>query len=207
MDSRHSFLPPLKEHELAAQLLSDAVDAVIERRVDDARKLIKAADFDVLRDFAQKVAGKYDPDIHRFREIPGAPPPSTSRTKRRMPSTSISRSIFKRDGWRCRFCEVKVISVVAIKILDGMFPEEIRNRPPMREIHGGIRALAASLDHILPHSRGGDNSPENLVCACGPCQFGRNQWTLEEVGFSDPRERPAIVDEWDGLTRLLKSDL
>lgn len=42
----------------------------------------------------------------------------------------------------------------------------------------------------------------NLVTACNACQFGRGQWTLEEVGFFDPREYPPFLDEWDGLTRL-----
>jgi len=29
--------------------------------------------------------------------------------------------------------------------------------------------LSSSLDHVLPRSRGGNNHPENLVAACGPC--------------------------------------
>lgn len=67
-----------------------------------------------------------------------------------------------------------------------------------------LLVLKASLDHILPHSRGGDNDPSNLVTACYPCQFGRSSWTLEEVGLTDPRLRPPVVDNWDGLMRLAR---
>lgn len=202
--NRRYFIQPTKEHELAANLLSEAADALLVGDIASARTLVVGADFKRLRDYAQKIAGKYDEAIHQFREMPGAPLRTKHKVKQRMPGKRAATAIFERDGWRCRFCEVRVISTEAIKVLNEQFPEKIRNRAPMREIHGGIRALAVSLDHVLPHSRGGDNSDQNLVAACGPCQFGRNQWTLEEVGFADPRSRAPIVDEWDGLTRLNK---
>ena len=202
--NRRHFLQPMLEHSLAADFLSQAADVLLSAQIEHARTLVVKADFAVLREYAQKIAGKYDEAIHQFREVPDAPPRSKNKVKQRMPSKGAARAIFERDGWRCRFCDVRVISTEAIRVLDARFPEEIRNRAPMRNIHGGIRALAVSLDHVLPHSRGGDNSDGNLVAACGPCQFGRNQWTLEEVGFGDPRDRAPIVDDWDGLKRLLK---
>jgi hypothetical protein len=63
--------------------------------------------------------------------------------------------------------------------------------------------LTASVDHVLPHSVGGGNQLENLVTARWPCQFGREAYTLEEFGFSDPRLRPPVVDSWDGLCRVV----
>ena len=59
------------------------------------------------------------------------------------------------------------------------------------------------MDHVVPHSAGGTNDPENLVTACWSCQFRRGAWSLEEVGLFDPRDRPLKVDDWDGHTRLL----
>lgn len=85
-----------------------------------------------------------------------------------------------------------------------MFPSVARWGRVNRDKHHALSALNATLDHILPHSRGGTNEESNLVAACGMCQFGRGHWTLEEVGFTDPRERLPILDKWDGLTRLLR---
>jgi hypothetical protein len=58
---------------------------------------------------------------------------------------------------------------------------------------------------VLPHSRGGDNSIDNVVVTCAPCNYGRMQWTLDEVGLIDPRKVPIQKTAWDGLERLLAS--
>jgi 5-methylcytosine-specific restriction endonuclease McrA len=122
-----------------------------------------------------------------------------------MPGRKTALEVFRRDGWRCRFCGIRILSLDAIKLLDAIFPDEVRWRvKPYRNRNAAFNVLASSLDHILPHGRGGDNDMVNLVAACGSCQFGRMQYTLEEVGFIDPRARPPIVDAWDGLERLLR---
>jgi len=35
------------------------------------------------------------------------------------------------------------------------------------------------------HSRGGDNSFENMVITCAPCNYARMEFTLEELGLLD----------------------
>ena len=57
-------------------------------------------------------------------------------------------------------------------------------------------------DHILPHARGGDNSIENMVITCAPCNFGRMKYTLAEMGLADPRMRPVEKIDWDGLEQF-----
>ncbi len=73
---------------------------------------------------------------------------------------------------------------------------------------GAMAGLMAEVveDHVrhhLPYCAGGGNDLDNLVTACWAGQFGRGDFSLEEVGLSDPRARSPIVDEWDGLTGLL----
>ncbi len=58
-------------------------------------------------------------------------------------------------------------------------------------------------DHLLPHSRGGDNSLSNVVATCAGCNYGRMDYTLEELGLIDPRSRALPESEWDGLERVL----
>ena len=200
--SRQCFLPPIPELDLAADWLSLAADAVLEGREEDAKQLIAKADLPILGEFAQRITGKVDPAIHWQSRMPTDV--LTERIKQRMPSSSVEYGIYQRDGWRCRFCNIKVISPKARKLLVEMFPSVARWGRVNRDKHYALSALTATLDHILPHSRGGTNEEGNLVAACGMCQFGRGHWTLEEVGFTDPREWQPIVDSWDGLTRLLR---
>ena len=60
----------------------------------------------------------------------------------------------------------------------------------------------AQYDHLLPHSKGGNNDVNNIVVTCAPCNFGRMSYTLEEVGLIDPRTREPIRSAWDGLERF-----
>jgi hypothetical protein len=73
--------------------------------------------------------------------------------------------------------------------------------------HAAFQGLWMQFDHVLPHSRGGDNSLENVVITCAPCNYGRMHWTLDEVGLVDPRKMPTHKTSWDGLERLLVREL
>ncbi|WP_417479677.1 HNH endonuclease [Maricaulis maris] len=199
---RQCFLPPPNSIGDAAAHFDAAVDLLIQGKLEEARSHIAATDRNEHAEFAQLIAGTTVQSIHRVRIVDDAPPFDRSKAER-MPSARDQFAIFGRDGWRCRFCGVKVINRTAIKLLDRHFPDLIRWSGKARDMNGSVRIMAVSLDHIIPHSRGGSNEERNLVTACGPCQFGRSSWTLAEVGFSDPRKREPIVDEWDGLSRLV----
>ncbi len=43
-----------------------------------------------------------------------------------------------------------------------------------------ISLKEATTDHIVPRSKGGDSSRENLVVACEPCNFNKDELTEEE---------------------------
>ena len=43
---------------------------------------------------------------------------------------------------------------------------------------------AENLDHVLPRSRGGDHSWENVVAACRPCNARKGNRTPAEAGMS-----------------------
>jgi 5-methylcytosine-specific restriction endonuclease McrA len=70
-------------------------------------------------------------------------------------------------------------------------------------------AHADSLDHVVPRSRGGQHSWENVVAACRPCNARKRDRFLEETTMRlarrpvAPRDHwwvwahvPAIPDEW-----------
>lgn len=43
---------------------------------------------------------------------------------------------------------------------------------------------AATVDHVIPRSRGGDSSWENLVACCAPCNLRKGNRTLDELGWT-----------------------
>ena len=50
---------------------------------------------------------------------------------------------------------------------------------------------ADSIDHVIPRSRGGSHSWENLVAACKPCNLAKRDRTPEEAGML--LKRPTVA--------------
>ena len=72
--------------------------------------------------------------------------------RRRREASGMKRlRIYMRDKYRCQYCGEKK------------------------------RASELTLDHILPRSRGGDNSPVNIVTACVPCNGRKGSRTPAEA--------------------------
>ena len=199
--ARRCFLTPIPQLSTAADLLASAADHLLEGDAPNARQLVAEADMPVIGAYTALVTGAVNPLVHWQSAMP-AGAVGLERSAQRMPSSSVERAIYVRDGWRCRYCGTRVIDRSMRARLHRCLPDAARWGARNADKHTALAALSASLDHIVPHSRGGTNDEPNLVTACNACQFGRGQWTLDEVGFWDPREYPPVLDEWDGLTRL-----
>lgn len=101
--------------------------------------------------------------------------------------------------------EVLVPSVLVLRQYVVM-PETSRARSIMlttrnvcaRDGHrcGYCRGTANTIDHIVPRSRGGKNTWENVTAACGRCNAKKADHTLEELGWTLHTEpyRPLGVD-------------
>ena len=199
--ARRCFLTPIPQLSTAADLLASAADRLLEGDAPNARQLVAEADMPVIGAYTALVTGAVNPLVHWQSAMP-AGAVGLERSAQRMPSSSAERAVYVRDGWRCRYCGTRVIDRSMRARLHRCLPDAARWGARNADKHTALAALSASLDHIVPHSRGGINDEPNLVTACNACQFGRGQWTLDEVGFWDPREYPPVLDEWDGLTRL-----
>jgi hypothetical protein len=197
---RTCLLAPLPEHAAAARLLSEAADAILTDDLELAHNLVRQADMPALFAHTDLVMNGRDPSIQRRRPV--APPSAVTKVSSRMPSGEATAALFARDGWRCRFCECRVVPPKARRAMRAALPDAI-TWSEAEGFHCAFYALSASVDHIVPHSAGGTNDLDNLVTACWSCQFGRGAWSLEEVGLFDPRARAPRVDDWDGLTRLM----
>ena len=89
----------------------------------------------------------------------------------RVPNNTVKfnrRNVFLRDGHRCQYCGQRYSST------------------------------RLSLDHVLPRSRGGEDSWENIVCACLTCNVRKGHRTPTEAGMDlikspvKPRRNPVL---------------
>ena len=203
---RPSFITPIPELYLAAKLLDAAADALLSDRSMLAAELIVRANFPEITNYARRIVGKLSLEVHRHTDRPRCLPKSLRDTTR-MPSPREQKEIFERDGWRCRFCGVNVVCKSARSLLTSQFSIKSIWTSIDLQGHSALYAMASSIDHVIPHGRGGNNERSNLVTACYCCQFGRGESTLEEVELLNPLLRNPHVDSWDGLSRLSRPSI
>jgi 5-methylcytosine-specific restriction endonuclease McrA len=197
---RFCLCPPIGGIAAAAALLSLAADEHLAGNRGQAKRLIREADMQSIRNWTESIWGAKSPYL-QFREVAEAPPVQKE-IKERMPPTSVRAEVIHRDGYHCRFCGIPVIRADIRRKLHIFYPDALPWGRKNSEQHAAFQAMWAQYDHILPYSRGGSSEIDNLVLTCAPCNFGRMSHTLDEVGLANPRLRPPVHTEWDGLERL-----
>jgi HNH endonuclease len=194
---------PIPEIAEAAHYLGEAVSAHLNKKFDVADELIRRADMPEIREWSESLWGKNSPYV-KFRAIANAPP-SMHRAQRvalRMPTTAEKQALLQRDGYHCRFCGIPVIRETIRRRIKAVYSNALSWGRTNVTQHAAFQAMWVQYDHILPHARGGDNSLDNMVITCAPCNFGRMNYCLEEVGLIDPRTREPVRSSWDGLERF-----
>jgi hypothetical protein len=68
---RFCFLPILPEHDLAADLLSRAANALLRHDLQEVAALLRKSDLGGLGDYRYRIAGPRNPAIHRQLKPPG----------------------------------------------------------------------------------------------------------------------------------------
>ena len=114
------------------------------------------------------------------------------------------RLVFERDFYTCRYCGLRLIAKEALTAFEkAVGVSEFRTQGTNAQQHGVIHALKIVADHVIPYKSGGQTSADNLVSACPACNYGKYNYTLEQLGMDDPRERPPVNRDWDGLGSLV----
>lgn len=109
--------------------------------------------------------------------------------------------IYQRDGYRCRYCGIRVIDTKALLKMEKMVGKEIfQVKGKNSDRHGVALVLRATIDHIKPLSRGGRTKLDNLVTSCWSCNYGKLNATLEQLGISNPLNKQSNPNRsWNGL--------
>ncbi len=116
----------------------------------------------------------------------------------------LARSVLERDHYRCRYCGIQVIYTSEARKIWRRFGLENFQMSQDNDIaHGTLRAFYNSFDHVVPRSRGGQNTADNIVTACYACNFGKDNYTLYQLGLDDPRQNPPVDSSHDGFVSLL----
>ena len=195
--------PP--ESNYVLDRMSDAADLFVDGNSDEAIRVVRAANTKSLRDWFDNEGQKTTKILKRHgilrSQLPR--PASVLKTEAKDASRRQCHRVFARDGWHCRFCEIRVIDPRAITQIRKLVPEFPWGKGTTNLTRHACQAVRGTHDHVLPRSWGGLNEDSNLVTACWVCQFSRVGYRIEDCGVSDPRDRDPIHTEWDGLLRVL----
>jgi 5-methylcytosine-specific restriction endonuclease McrA len=201
---RQSLKPAIPELFQAWEALSAAADAHLRGDATAAEALFHEADIPVLWDWLYPHWEKCHLNV--VDKTPEGDSLTVAKVDRD-PVRGLGRldktAVLRRDGYRCRYCGTPVISPEARKMACRLYPAAVpwdQNDP--RKRHMGFQALWLQFDHVVPHSHGGRTDLANSVVSCALCNFGKDKYSLRQLGLEDPRLRAPVLTDWDGLDRL-----
>jgi len=203
MPLRRCLREPIPDIEMAARRLDEAVSAHVNGEYEVAEALLRQADEPALRDWLESVWGKVTAYNRPRRVLPYPPAlPVGERLKPRDASLATKRLIHLRDGYYCRFCSMPVIRSAARNAIRSHYPDAVPWGNTNTSQHAAFQCMWAQYDHILPHARGGSSTLENVYLTCAACNYGRENFLLEELDLIHPDRNSSRVGDWDGLERF-----
>lgn len=199
MNTRRFFREPIQERYDAAKYLDAAVSAHLAGETDIAEKLFKLANNPKIWEWTDSIWGSNSQyvNVTKQQSLHSMP-----KDKNRMPSAAMKRELHERDGHHCHFCGIPVIHAETRKYLHNLYPDAIPWGKTNSTQHAAFQCLWLQYDHVVPHSAGGENTLENLIITCSACNYGKMNYTVEELGLLDPRDFDPIQSNWDGLDRI-----
>jgi len=201
---RRCLREPIPEIADAQALLDEAANAHLSGNRARAATLIADANIPAIREWTESIWGRHNASILRIRKVSDAPPtrPVALRPTPRHPDAVLKRRLIARDGYHCRFCGIPVIDRNIRVLLRTEYPDALCWGAKNCDQHAAFQCMWLQYDHVLPNGRGGESTFENMVVTCAPCNFGRMERTLEEVGLLAPHPPTPSPSKWDGLARL-----
>jgi hypothetical protein len=117
----------------------------------------------------------------------------------RVVSKNQTMRIYMRDGFIDRYSGQPLVFQGSLRLMSELLPAAFPYHEHWKtdQCHFAYWELAPTLDHVVPVSRGGDNSDENIVTTSAVRNAAKANFTLDELGWSI---KPAgDYGKWDGL--------
>jgi HNH endonuclease len=129
------------------------------------------------------------------RDYPFAPDPVSLREYGAMESTRL----FVRDGFIDRYTGDRLIFPPVLRILASELPTAFPFHPNWKAdvTHPAFWEMGATVDHLVPVSRGGADDESNWVTTSMARNSAKGNWTLDQLGWA--LQPPGNFAEWDGL--------
>lgn len=196
---------PIKKPEWiqdSFQLLVDAITHASAGKVDLARTILKDSKDLEMRTWyhvhAQNIAQWRFDSLKVKSPEPILPLDSV---------TSLSKfetKLFARDNYKCQYCSDPVIpKKVFSKAISRIGSTDLPLGRTNLTRSGFYSIFVATLDHVLPWSLGGRTDESNLVTCCWSCDYGKANFTVEQIGIRNPFNAKIERDPKDRVVRLL----
>jgi hypothetical protein len=122
--------------------------------------------------------------------------------------TKLETSIFERDGYRCRYCDSEVLPRSVFKRASKLLGTDILPLGRTNATRSGYYLMfVATLDHVVPWSLGGRTDESNLVTCCWSCNYGKANFTLEDIGLQNPFRRDPNLSNIDLVREIISASL
>jgi 5-methylcytosine-specific restriction endonuclease McrA len=198
--SRNSPLPPPSWIVEDVYKLASAVRIAVAGRPKDAHEIVALLRANEAMDWYIEHAQIAANHRRRVLNIPRGEEVAGNRVNT---PARLKRAVWERDRFICRYCGIPTIPPETIKFVravigEGLLPWGSTNLGK----HGTLFLARSEYDHVVPVSLGGTDSSDNLVTSCPTCNYGKDRWSVDELGMDDPRLRPITESDWDGLASL-----
>jgi hypothetical protein len=114
-------------------------------------------------------------------------------------SPARATRVFARDGFVDRYSGERLVFPGMLRLLSLKLPEVFpyHTNWKISETHSAYWQLCATIDHVVPVTRGGTDVELNLVATSMLRNNAKAHWLLEELGWV--LNPPGDLEKWDGL--------
>jgi len=135
------------------------------------------------------------------RDYPFAPQPVTKRQYGPLESTRV----FVRDGFIDRYTAERLVFPPVLRVISAELPVDFPYHPNWKTdvTHPAYWEIGATVDHLIPVSRGGADDDSNWVTTSMVRNSAKGNWTVAELGWI--LQAPGDFRDWDGLIHCTKN--
>ena len=118
--------------------------------------------------------------------------------------SKFENRVFPRDNYKCRYCLGFVIPKKVFKRAELLIGNTDLPLGRTNQTRSGFYLMfAATLDHVLPWSLGGRTDESNLVTSCWSCNYGKANFTVQQIGIRNPLDEKVVRDPGGKVEQLI----